>query len=252
MIDGWVWNVFRGQVVGAGTFAGQPIDLTPPDAFVARDATLGRPAPVRLDRYARATTWRAAGASPSAGAAGAGRTSSSPIPNSLGRDVDAAAARCEHLDFLGAEVALVDARGRRPGRRARELLPRVARVRRTTAEVPLSSAEGQLAFRAPRDGSYVVRLEYPRYAWLSAMALTALLTGAIVLRRLARLRSRPFDYWPDCSRDPRAPLPASNLPQHSPAGRPTPQRIGRDSPSASVGVDAKRCALVMIRSSSAM
>ena len=26
MIDGWVWNIFRGQVVGAGTFAGRAID----------------------------------------------------------------------------------------------------------------------------------------------------------------------------------------------------------------------------------
>ena len=35
MIDGWVWNVFRGQVVGAGTYAGRPIADTPPDEFVA-------------------------------------------------------------------------------------------------------------------------------------------------------------------------------------------------------------------------
>ena len=33
MIDGWVWNVFRGQVVGAGTFAGRPIAETPVHEF---------------------------------------------------------------------------------------------------------------------------------------------------------------------------------------------------------------------------
>ena len=35
MIDGWVWNVFRGQVVGAGTYAGRSISETRADAFVA-------------------------------------------------------------------------------------------------------------------------------------------------------------------------------------------------------------------------
>ena len=35
MWDGWIWNVFRGQVVGAGTFAGRAIELTPPEAFEA-------------------------------------------------------------------------------------------------------------------------------------------------------------------------------------------------------------------------
>ena len=35
MWDGWIWSVLRGQVVGAGTFAGQAIEETPPAAFVA-------------------------------------------------------------------------------------------------------------------------------------------------------------------------------------------------------------------------
>ncbi len=90
-----------------------------------------------------------------------------------------------NLDVLGAEVSLVDARAGDPVVVRANYYP-AWRAFVDTAEVPLSSSGGQLAFRAPRDGSYVVRLEYPRYAWLSAMALTALLTGAIVLRR-----------WPD-------------------------------------------------------
>ena len=35
MWDGWIWSVLRGQVVGAGTFAGRAIEETPPVAFVA-------------------------------------------------------------------------------------------------------------------------------------------------------------------------------------------------------------------------
>src|SRR5262249_17456637 len=33
MIDGWVFNVWRGEVVAAGTWRGEPIDLAPVDAF---------------------------------------------------------------------------------------------------------------------------------------------------------------------------------------------------------------------------
>ena len=35
MIDGWVWNVWRGQVIAAGTYRGRAIAETPHDAFVA-------------------------------------------------------------------------------------------------------------------------------------------------------------------------------------------------------------------------
>jgi hypothetical protein len=49
--------------------------------------------------------------------------------------------------------------------------------------VALYDSEGQLAFRAPRDGSYTVRLEYPRYGALSLIAVVALLGGMAGLSR---------------------------------------------------------------------
>jgi len=184
MIDGWVWNVFRGQVVGAGTFAGTLIDLTPPDAFAHEMRRWGvRHLFVWTDRsrdYLRrsgffAERWRG------------GRWSHLEIvdPDTRSVAVGSGSGALRNLDALGAEVSLVDVRAGDPVVVRANYYP-AWRAFVDTAEVPLSSLGGQLSFRAPRDGTYVVRLEYPRYAWLSAMALTALLAGAVVLRR-----------WPD-------------------------------------------------------
>jgi hypothetical protein len=46
----------------------------------------------------------------------------------------------------------------------------------------LFNANGQLAFAAPRDGSYDVVLEYPRRPWLTVLAVVALLGGAWATR----------------------------------------------------------------------
>jgi len=181
MIDGWVWNVFRGQVVGAGTFAGKLIDLTPPDAFAGEMRRWGvRHLFVWTDRsrdYLMRSgffieRWRG------------GRWSHFEIvdPDTGSVAVGSGSGALRNLDVLGAEVSLVDARAGDPVVVRANYYP-AWRAFLDTAEVPLSSSGGQLAFRAPRDGTYVVRLEYPRYAWLSAMALTVLLAGAIVLRR---------------------------------------------------------------------
>jgi hypothetical protein len=43
---------------------------------------------------------------------------------------------------------------------------------------------GQLAFTAPADGDFTIRLEYPRYRGLSLTALFALLLGAWMLSRV--------------------------------------------------------------------
>ena len=50
-------------------------------------------------------------------------------------------------------------------------------------ELALYARDGQLGFRAPRSGSFVVRLAYPRYRAVSAVALTALVLGLWALYR---------------------------------------------------------------------
>jgi hypothetical protein len=88
----------------------------------------------------------------------------------------------QNLDFLGGEVALAHARAGEPVIVRANYYP-AWRAFVEEQAVPLYSANGQLAFRAPRAGTYVVRLEYPRYGWLSLIAITSMSIGTIGLRR---------------------------------------------------------------------
>jgi hypothetical protein len=91
----------------------------------------------------------------------------------------------QHLDLLGGDVALTNVRtGDEIVVRANYYPAWRAHVGETN--VDLYAAHGQIAFHAPRDGSYTVRLEYPRYRWLSITAIGAFLIGVILLRREAR------------------------------------------------------------------
>ena len=54
---------------------------------------------------------------------------------------------------------------------------------RVNEVVPLRSHDGQLAFDAPRTGSYSVALVYPRRRWLSLLALAVVVLGSGVLSR---------------------------------------------------------------------
>ena len=53
-------------------------------------------------------------------------------------------------------------------------------------EVELYSSDGQMAFRAPNGGTYVVQFEYPRYRWLSILAVTGAVAGFWFLARWPR------------------------------------------------------------------
>ena len=148
MIDGWVWNVFRGQVVGAGTFAGRAIAETPLDAFVAEMRRWGvrhcSSGPTR-----RATIWRRSGRFVETLArAAAGRTSSCRTPTRRSVVTTTGSGQLRNLDFLGADVDLVDVTGGRTGGRARELLPGLAGVRGRTCSFPCTSGRADCVSRA--------------------------------------------------------------------------------------------------------
>jgi hypothetical protein len=87
-----------------------------------------------------------------------------------------------NLDFLGAEVALS---GVTAGERVlvRANYYPAWRAFAGDGEVDLQAIDGQLAFQAPANGSYVVRLEYPRYRALSVFAVVLLVSGMGTLRR---------------------------------------------------------------------
>ena len=184
MFDGWVWNSFRGQVVGAGTYQGKAIDQTPPAAFVDEMRRWGIRhllvwTDASRDYLARngqfIERWRG------------GLWSHIEL-----RDADLRSVMTTHgqgelraLTFLGGDVALTDAiAGERVVVRA-NFYP-AWRARAGDKAVPIYDAGGQLAFDAPASGSLVVHLEYPRYRTLSAAAVGALLLGLAALTRWPR------------------------------------------------------------------
>jgi hypothetical protein len=61
-------------------------------------------------------------------------------------------------------------------------------------EVPIESSDGQLAFRAPRSGSYAVALAYPRYRPLMAFALLVFVIGTIVIQSRRVRTAAPSSY----------------------------------------------------------
>jgi len=185
MIDGWVWNIWRGEVVGAGTFAGRAIDLTPPDRFAAEMHRWGvRHLLVWTDAsrdYLRRSgrfveQWRES------------RWSHFELPGADVRSVVTKAGRGElrNLDFLGADVMLSGVEAGEPIIVRTHYYP-AWRASAAGRDVPLFAIDGQLAFRAPHDGDYRVQLWYPRYRAISVVALMALILGVWTLSRWPRI-----------------------------------------------------------------
>jgi hypothetical protein len=188
MIDGWVWNSFRGRVVGAGTFAGRPIEETPHDDFAAEMERWGvkhlfvwtdesRNYLAEDRRFVE--RWRG------------GRWSHFERPDADVRSIvtGIGSGNLRNLDFLGADVELVGVKAGEPVVVRASYYPAWrAHVAGDDKELVLFDRDGQLAFRAPRDGSYTVRFEYPRYRALSLLAVGALLGGLVGLARWPRSR----------------------------------------------------------------
>jgi hypothetical protein len=180
MIDGWVWNIWRGQVVAAGTFRALPIEETPPDQFVHEMRRWGvRHLFVWTDQtrnYLAADRrfverWRD------------DRWSHFELPESDGRSVVMHAGgrgQLENLTFLGGDVALIDAT------EGEEVIVRANyypawRAFDSGREVELYANDGLMAFHAPRAGTYAIRLEYPRYRGLSLIAIVVFAGGLVAL-----------------------------------------------------------------------
>ena len=186
MWDGWVWNVFKRHIVGAGTFAGQAIEETAPEVFAAEMRQWGV-------RYLFVWTDQArnylAGSGLFTERWRGGRWSQFELNGADPRSVvtTTGSGRLRNLDFLGGEVELTGVTAGTPVRVRTNYYP-AWRARLGDRDVPLRSGDGQIEFVAPDTGDYVVGLEYPRYRWLSLAAIAALLAGACVLTRNITLR----------------------------------------------------------------
>lgn len=180
MFDGWTWSIWRGQVVGGAAWNGHAIGRAKPDAFRAEMRRWGvRHLLVWTDESRRFLSsaggfvehWRRP------------PWSHFELLDADVRSVAIAApgeGRLERVDALGADVVLRDVRaGQRVTIRTNYYPAWTARA--GDREVPLYSDAGQLAFDAPMDGAYTVRLEYPRRHGLSALAVISLLAGTFLL-----------------------------------------------------------------------
>lgn len=185
MWDGWVWSVWRGQVLGAGTFMGRALSKTPPDTFAAEMRRWGVRHLIVWTDASRAylasagpfvERWRDAPWSHFEMVGAADVRSVATITGT---------GRLTNLDPLGADVELdrVEA-GERVVVRT-NFYP-AWQARAGGRLVPLYASDGQLAFTAPESGSYVVRLEYPARRALAATAVIAMLAGLIVLSKWPR------------------------------------------------------------------
>jgi hypothetical protein len=188
--DGWHWTPWRGQQVAGGSFRGQPIGEISVGDFEAEMRKWG----VRhLVVWSRATVaWL--DAVPNRFVK---RWSSDRWVHYEMQDADIRAVvtangtgSLRSLDPLSGEIALTGVR------RGDLVIARMNYFPAWTATataggtaVPLLSQDGQLAFRAPADGTYVVRLTYPRRAPLVWFSAGAMLFGTFLLAAIARKRA---------------------------------------------------------------
>ncbi len=181
MIDGWVWNTWRGQVIGAGTFMGRAIRETPYDVLTTEMRRWG----VRhLLVWTDASRNYLAGSPQFVERWRGGLWSHFELANPDVRSVVTltGTGTLRNLDFLGGDVALAGVTA------GEEIVVRANyypawRAYTNGREVPLFASGGQIAFRSPQGGTYTVHLAYPRYRSLSAIGLVVFCFGIVALAR---------------------------------------------------------------------
>lgn len=173
--DGWQWSRFRQHLLAAGAMWGRSLEEIPEEAVVTELRRWGIQdvlvwSPVAQQFFARSRQFTR-------------RWDSSSWQHFVLRGADTSAvvtatgsASLAGLDPLGGGVLLKDVTA------GTEVVVRTnyypawsARMASTT--IPLYEVNGQLAFRAPRSGSYEVQLEYPRRTILAIGAAVAFVAG---------------------------------------------------------------------------
>jgi hypothetical protein len=181
MIDGWAFNVWRGEVVGGGTWRGRIIDEAPVETFASEMRQWGvrhlfvwtdrsRDYLARSGRFVE--RWRG----------GLWSQFEMLEPDTRSVVTTSGEGTLRNLDYLSGEVSLRDVRAGDTVIVRAHYYP-AWRAFARDREVALYPEAGQLAFRAPESGTYVVQLRYPRYAILSIAAAAVFLLGAWVLSR---------------------------------------------------------------------
>jgi hypothetical protein len=186
MWDGWQWTPARLQVIAAGTFMGRAIEATPAADVIAELRRWGvRHLLVWSDASRRYFGTQSAFAERWADA----RWTQFEL---LEADTRAVVTATGHgaLDSLTPSGGRVRLDGVTAGERVivRTNFHPSWMARDEARPVALVDAGGQLAFDAPRSGSYDITLEYPRRAWLLWMALASVLAAIGTILRIGDRR----------------------------------------------------------------
>ena len=188
MWDGWQWSPERDRLLSGGAFRGRALSQTPPADFqgelarwgVGEIAVWSDASRAYLDANPAFTrTWSEA---PWQGYAVRGADT---------RDVVTASGSGSLKDRspLGGVVALRDIHA------GDLVVVRTSyhpewRADASGTALLLRDSGGQLAFMAPRDGSYDVTLHYPRRTWLGVLALGLVAGAAFAANAITRSSSR--------------------------------------------------------------
>jgi len=180
--DGWQWSPYRDQVLAGGAFRGRAIGKIPLEEVRAELRKWGirhllvwsKASVAYLNDHPHVFTERWM----------SGPWHQFEVLAADDREVATSVGTGHLASFnpLGARIALEDVRQGTPVVVRTNFHPSwSATVEGTGVPVVLERVNGQLGFRAPRDGSYVVTLEYPRRPWLTVLAFGSVLLGGAIL-----------------------------------------------------------------------
>jgi len=182
--DGWQWSPYRNQVLAGGAFRGRAIDGVPIGEVTAELRKWGVRHLIVWSKASIAYLRARPDAFTERWTAGPWHAFEYLAADTRDVVTTSGSGRLVAFDALGARVAL---HGVQVGA---EVVIRTnyhpswrAEVDGNSAAVPLVRVNGQLGFRAPRAGTYVVALSYPRRPWLGVAAIVAVLLGGWILGR---------------------------------------------------------------------
>ncbi|HTL45136.1 MAG TPA: hypothetical protein VL262_12420 [Vicinamibacterales bacterium] len=175
MWDGWQWTPYRDQIFASGTFRGQPLASVDGATLLAE---LHRWGVVSLFVWSVPALRFLDSNSGFHRVGVADRWTEFRVDRPDGRSAVADTGTAALFDQSphGGRVRLQGVRaGSRVILRANYHPAWTASVGQ--APIPISDAGGQLAFLAPRDGTYEVQLTYPQHPWLIGIAIAAITIG---------------------------------------------------------------------------
>jgi hypothetical protein len=177
--DGWGWNIYRDQIVAAGTFRGHAIAQTPVPVF---EAEMRRWGIKHLLVWTDATRNYLSGSGLFIEWWRHERWSHFELPGVDGRTVvtPAGSGQLVNARALSADIVLDGVAANDPIVVRTNFYP-AWQARSDAGPVALYDTGGQIGFRAPSAGSYTVHLEYPKRTGLSLFAIAVLIAGMIVL-----------------------------------------------------------------------